>query len=110
MAFAREVWRFDHAENCLRAWKILQARGVDPGVHRRPEVNLLILSAQREKSPDPRTIEVPKAPPPPAPRRNQRIVLFGTEGETPGRGGSRATPGSGERPRDDADRSEAARE
>lgn len=74
--FAREVWRFDHAENCLRAWKILRARGLDPGVHRRPEVNLLILSAQRERSPDPGRLPVPEAPTPPKPPRNPRIQLF----------------------------------
>lgn len=74
--FAREVWRFDHAENCLRAWKILRQRGGDPGAHRRAEVNLLILSQTREKGPDPEALKVTPAPPAEAPRRNLRIQLF----------------------------------
>lgn len=74
--FAREVWRFDNAENCLRAWKILIARGLDPGLHRRPEVNLLIHSVQREKLPDPARLALPAAPAPAPPPRNPRIRLF----------------------------------
>ncbi|HMO64949.1 MAG TPA: hypothetical protein PKE47_06960 [Verrucomicrobiota bacterium] len=74
--FAREVWRFDNAENCLRAWKILTARGLDPGLHRRPEVNLLIHSVRREKLPDPALLALPAAPPPAPPARNPRIRLF----------------------------------
>lgn len=74
--FAREVWRFDNAENCLRAWHVLRARGLHPPPHRRPEVHLLILSAQRERLPDPNRLEVPAAPPPPPPERDPRIRLF----------------------------------
>jgi hypothetical protein len=75
-AFAREVWRFDNAENCLRAWRVLRAGGIDPGLHRAAEVNLLILSADREKRPEPSVLSVPPAPPPPPPIRNPRIRLF----------------------------------
>lgn len=74
--FAREVWRFDNAENCLRAWRILRARGIDPGLHRQAEVNLLILSADRDKRPEPAVLAVPPAPPAPTPARNPRIRLF----------------------------------
>ncbi len=74
--FAREVWRFDNAENCLQAWKVLRAHGKEPGIHRRPEVNLLILSAQRERAPEPGTLAVRPAPAAPAPARNPRIQLF----------------------------------
>lgn len=82
--FAREVWRFDNAENCLRAWRILSQRGVALGVHRRPEVNLLILSVQREKSPTPQALNLVAAPPPPPPPRNEKIQLFsGAPGPMP---------------------------
>lgn len=74
--FAKEVWRFDNAENCLRAWRVWQARGVNLGVHRRPEVNLLVLSAQREKLPDPTPLNLVAAPPVPPPARNPKIRLF----------------------------------
>jgi hypothetical protein len=74
--FAREVWRFDNAENCLRAWEILHARGENLRIHRRPEVNLLVLSIQRESSPAPDPLNLPPAPRPPAPVRNPRIRLF----------------------------------
>ncbi|MFN0068176.1 MAG: hypothetical protein ACKVYV_11125 [Limisphaerales bacterium] len=74
--FAREVWRFDNAENSLRAWKILTARGLNPGLHRRPEVNLLIHSVQREKLPDPALLPLPVAPASAVPPRNPRIRLF----------------------------------
>lgn len=74
--FAREVWRFDNAENCLRAWKVLQEAGTALPVHRRPEVNLLILSTQREQHPEPKALPLPPADPPPPLRRNQRIRLF----------------------------------
>lgn len=79
--FAREVWKFDNAENCLRAWKILQTHGVGPDLHRRPEVNLLIQAQQRVVPPPPLPLEVPPAPAPPPPGRNERIRLF--EGAAP---------------------------
>lgn len=87
--FAREVWRFDNAENCLWAWKILAARGLDPGLHRRPEVNLLIHSVQREKQPEPAPFALPPAPAPAPPPRNPRIRLFpGADPAPPAEGAS----------------------
>lgn len=74
--FAKELWRFDNAENCLRAWRVWHARGVNLGIHRRPEVNLLVLSIQREKLPDPTPLNLATAPPVPPPQRNPKIRLF----------------------------------
>ncbi len=74
--FAREVWRFDNAANCLRAWKVLRDRGIEPKLHLRPEVNLLIQGQTRVVPPPPLPMAVPKAAAPPAPKRNERIQLF----------------------------------
>lgn len=74
--FAREVWRFDNAENCLKAWRVLRARGLDPDLHRRAEVNLLIQGQTRVVPPPPLPLAVPQAPPPAPPKRNDRIQLF----------------------------------
>ncbi|MCC6234944.1 MAG: hypothetical protein IT580_20035 [Verrucomicrobiales bacterium] len=74
--FAREVWRFQNAENCLRAWKILQARGVTLDLHPRAEVNLLIQSQQRIAPPPATVLEVPPAPEIPLPKRNEQIRIF----------------------------------
>lgn len=96
--FAREVWRFDHAENCLRAWRILKARGRVPGLHRQAEVNLLILTADREPRPEPAVLTPVTAPPPAPPTRNPRIRLFtgaGTTAGGPGAAPGSAAPGNG---------------
>jgi hypothetical protein len=74
--FAREVWRFENAENCLRAWKILRQRGQEPKLHAKAEVQLLILSQQRETPPTPHILAVPAAPPAPRPVRNPGIRIF----------------------------------
>lgn len=74
--FAREVWRFQNAENCLRAWKILKARGVAPDLHPSAEVNLLIQSQTREAPPPASVLAVPPAPSAPPPKRNAAIQLF----------------------------------
>lgn len=74
--FAKEVWRFENAENCLRAWKILQRHGVEPDMHRKPEVHLLILAQRREVPPTPEVLVVRPAPPAPKPVRNPGIRIF----------------------------------
>lgn len=74
--FAREVWRFDNAANCLRAWKVLRERGIEPNLHPRPEVNLLIQGQTRVVPPPPLPMAVPTAAAPPPPKRNERIQLF----------------------------------
>jgi hypothetical protein len=86
--FAREVWRFENAENCLRAWKILCRHGREPKLHTRAEVQLLILSQQRETPPTPQILEVPAAPPAPRPVRNPGIRIFVSTGVDAARPGS----------------------
>lgn len=81
--FAREVWRFDNADNCLKAWRILREHGVEPDLHRRPEVNLLLLSQVREVPPTPSMLKVAPAPPVPRPSRNPRIRIFTPSGAPP---------------------------
>jgi hypothetical protein len=113
--FAREVWRFDNAEHCLHAWKALRNHGVELGVHRRPEVNLLVHAVTRERLPDPEALAVPAAPPPPPLQRNSRIRLFpgASEGQIPNAGSAAeqqgATPGV-EGPMGTANASDAAAE
>lgn len=86
--FAKEVWRFDNAENCLRAWKILKERGIERDLHRRPEVNLLLLSQRREVPAPAAVLPVPAAPRIPKPARNSGIRLFqGSESAKPGESG-----------------------
>lgn len=74
--FAREVWRFENAENCLRAWKVLSRHGIEPDLHPKAEVNLLLLSQRRELPPPASVLPVPLAPPPPKPVRNPGIRIF----------------------------------
>ncbi len=91
--FAREVWRFENAENCLRAWKILRQHGREPKLHSRAEVQLLILSQQRETPPTPQILAVPAAPPAPRPARNSGIRIFeGTSAATPAPAAGSASP------------------
>jgi hypothetical protein len=74
--YAREVFKFDNAQNCVYAYKILKARGIDPKPHRNSEVNILLLSLEKSVQPTPAPMNLQKAPPPPEVKRNQRIELF----------------------------------
>ncbi|MBM3839539.1 MAG: hypothetical protein FJ398_16540 [Verrucomicrobia bacterium] len=74
--FAREVFRFDNAQNCVLAFETLRRHGIDPRPHRNPEVNMLLISVERSVQPDPVKVSVRPAPPPPEPKRDPRIRLF----------------------------------
>lgn len=74
--FAREVFRFDHTKRCIWAYEILRRHGVDPGLHARPEVNLVLRSIERPAVPEPERLAVPGAAPQMPVARDQRIVLF----------------------------------
>ncbi len=75
--YAREVFKFDNAQNCVQAYAALKSRGIDPGRHHNPEINIVLLSLERSVKPEPSKIVVPQAPPPPPLRRNAQIRLFG---------------------------------
>jgi hypothetical protein len=74
--FAKEVYRFDNAQNCLAAYQVPERHGVRVRPHRRAEVNLLIQEHQRAPRRAAETMTLPLALPPPPPKRNPRIRLF----------------------------------
>ena len=76
--FAREVFRFDNVQNCVRAFRILQRHQVAPGIHARSEVNVIIHSVNRSVAPLAEVLAVPAAPPPEKLKRNPAIQLFET--------------------------------
>ncbi len=76
--YAHEVFKFNNAENCLKAFNALMRHGIDPRPHPSPDVNIVLLSLERSEAPEPSKLEVPTAPPPPPIERNPRIRI-GTE-------------------------------
>ncbi len=75
--YAREVFKFNNAENCLRAFEALQRHGIDPRPHNNPDVNTVLLSLERGPAPEPDILPVPEAPAPPPLKRNDRIRIGG---------------------------------
>jgi hypothetical protein len=73
--YAKEVFRFNNAENCLRAFEALQRHGIDPRPHANPDVNTVLLSLDRGPAPEPEIMAVPPAPPPPPLKRDERIKI-----------------------------------
>ncbi len=73
--YARQVFRFNNAENCVRAFHALRRHGIDPRPHANPDVNALLLSLDRSAAPDPARLDLPAAPPPPPLARNPRIRI-----------------------------------
>jgi hypothetical protein len=74
--YAWEVFKFDNARHCMEAYEALRWHGIDPRPHRNPEVNMVLISLEREVRPPAETIIVPPAPPPPPLKRDRRISLF----------------------------------
>ena len=73
--YAREVFKFNNVQNCLKAFTALKRHGIDPRPHHTPTVNLSITSLEHEIKDAPALLGVPQAPPPPAVKRNKRIQL-----------------------------------
>lgn len=73
--FAREVFKFDNIQNAVQAYRALERHGIDPRPHHTAEVNVLLMSMDREVRPDPPMLAVPKADEPPL-KRNRKIKLF----------------------------------
>jgi len=74
--YALALFRFDNARNCLLAYEALRRHRIDPRPHHNPEVNMLLLSLEREVRPAPVPVSVPPAPPAAALKRDRRIRLF----------------------------------
>ena len=83
--FARELFRFDNAQNCLQAYAVLKRHRVDPGKHPRPEVNLVLRSLEKPARPEPGRLDVPHTSQTMPRKRNLLIRLFdaGTPRGTP---------------------------
>jgi hypothetical protein len=77
--FAREVYRFDNAQHCVEAHRVLKRHGIVPACHHNPEVAMVLLSLERSVKPDPTKLAVPTHTDPPALKRNRRIQLFKTQ-------------------------------
>src|SRR5688500_15427529 len=75
--YAREVFKYNNAENCMRAFVALKRHGIDPRPHHSPDVNTVLLSIDRGPAPEPEIMHVPAAPPPPPLNRDKRIRLGG---------------------------------
>jgi hypothetical protein len=73
--YAREVFKFNNAQNCLAAFKILKSHGIDPRPHAMPGVNLLLISSEHEVKHSPAALDVPESAPPPKIERNPRIDI-----------------------------------
>jgi hypothetical protein len=73
--YAREVFRFNNAENCLKAFEALMRHGIDPRPHSNPDVNMVLISLDRSATPEPSKLDIPPAPPPRPPERNPRIRI-----------------------------------
>ena len=75
--FAKEVFRFDNAQNCLKAADILKEQhNLIVDEHTRPSISVALKKRERVEEPSRKPMALPQAPPPPKPKRNQRIRLF----------------------------------
>jgi hypothetical protein len=75
--FAREVYQYNNIQNCLHAYTILKERHrVSPPLHKHSEVNLAIMSLNRERPPEPARLQVKPTKPASPPQRNERIKPF----------------------------------
>jgi hypothetical protein len=78
--FAREVYRFNNAQNCLKAVEILKRHGITPGDHVNTEINLVLLGLKKTAPPSgsasAKPVPVPHMPQPDVLKRNPHIQLF----------------------------------
>lgn len=102
--FAREVYRFDGIDNCVRAYTILKQHGIKPPPHRNKEITGVLLSLEHQTRPPAEALPVPKGPDIEL-QRNPRIRLFTREKEDPSTASSKTPNGdrSSQEPRTDTD-------
>ncbi len=74
--FALEVFRFHNIQNCVQACQVLRRHGIDPRPHANHEVNIVLMSLEREVRPDPEVLALPRGENPARPVRNEKIRLF----------------------------------
>jgi hypothetical protein len=74
--FAREVFRFSNTQHCIEAYLALKRHGIDPRPHHVQEVNVALLSVEREARLDPEDIPLPRDKEQPPLKRNPGIKLF----------------------------------
>ena len=74
--FAREVFRFNHTQNCVQAYLALKRHGIDPRPHANQEVNIILLSLSRPPRPEAGIVPVAAAAKAAPLQRNPRIQLF----------------------------------
>jgi hypothetical protein len=74
--FAREVFRLNNIQNCVQAYLALKRHGIDPRPHPTQEINIVLLSLERQPRPEAAKVRVPPAAKPAALQRNPRIRLF----------------------------------
>lgn len=73
--YAKEVFKFNNVQNCMRAFTLLKRHGIDPRPHAMPGVNLALYSLEHEVRATPEPLDVPEAPPPPKLERDKRIDI-----------------------------------
>jgi hypothetical protein len=72
--YAREVLRFNNADNCIRAYRILRNRGETPPTHHNDKINHILISLDHAAAPEAPPLPVPESAPPPL-NRNPGIRL-----------------------------------
>jgi hypothetical protein len=90
--YAREVFKFDNLQHCVRAYDVLTRDGAPGPRHGKPEIELALQALRRGPASEKPPMAVPAAPGPLAPRRNPRIRLFAGEPEADARGASAPGP------------------
>ncbi len=73
--YALEVFKFNNVQNCMNAFTVLKAHGIDPRPHAMPGVNLALISLEHEVKEAPPALPVAEAPPPAPIQRNRRIKI-----------------------------------
>ncbi len=91
--FAREVYRFNHAQHCIEALRILREHGLEPGPHPDESVNRLLRLLDHEAAPGRAPVALPPPTRKPMPTRDPRIQI----GERPASSG-RNNPDGGQPP------------